>query len=255
LVLVLDLTYPFKYLSIVRRSTVKSRASLLLFTLILQLSISKFNFGKSSSVLISITVLISICICIIFTSEILCNTNHILYILIQSFLYIVRVSFIIYDKYSCYNLEQDRIVQGYFVWEIIKEGQGIMGKQLFKKFFAILAALLLVVSSFPQLSSASEKDEEKTLVDVVNQGIYDPNNDYLHLDVRFWEDEKPEVGFYINHANLYNYNVVDAPIFGTSNGEWTVMGLLRGLDGGYYYNDELTQEYFDGYINRVEEYV
>ncbi|MEI3608600.1 InlB B-repeat-containing protein [Pseudogracilibacillus sp. SO10305] len=130
-----------------------------------------------------------------------------------------------------------------------------MGKQLFKKFFAILAALLLVVSSFPQLSSASEKDEEKTLVDVVNQGIYDPNNDYLHLDVRFWEDEKPEVGFYINHANLYNYNVVDAPIFGTSNGEWTVMGLLRGLDGGYYYNDELTQEYFDGYINRVEEYV
>src|SRR5699024_1098115 len=61
--------------------------------------------------------------------------------------------------------------------------------------------------------------------------------------------------FYINHANLYNYNVVDAPIFGTSNGEWTVMGLLRGLDGGYYYNDELTQEYFDGYINRVEEYV
>src|SRR5699024_12794035 len=42
-----------------------------------------------------IFVLISICICIIFTSEILCNTNHLLYILIQSFLYIVRVSFII----------------------------------------------------------------------------------------------------------------------------------------------------------------
>src|SRR5699024_2630977 len=34
------------------------------------------------------------CICIIFTSEILCNTIHILYILIQSFLYLVRVSFI-----------------------------------------------------------------------------------------------------------------------------------------------------------------
>src|SRR5699024_9719830 len=85
---------PFKYLSIVRRSTFKSRANWLLLIFILELSISKFNFGKSSSPLISISVLISICICIIFTPKILCITNHLLYILIQSFLYIVRVSFI-----------------------------------------------------------------------------------------------------------------------------------------------------------------
>src|SRR5699024_4851297 len=87
-------SYPFKYLSIVRRSTFKSRANWLLLIFILELSISKFNFGKSSSPLISISVLISICICIIFTPKILCITNHLLYILIQSFLYIVRVSFI-----------------------------------------------------------------------------------------------------------------------------------------------------------------
>src|SRR5699024_4970343 len=87
-------SYPFKYLSIVRRSTFKSRANWLLLIFILELSISKFNFGKSSSPLISISVLISICICIIFTPKILCITNHLLYILIQSFMYIVRVSFI-----------------------------------------------------------------------------------------------------------------------------------------------------------------
>src|SRR5699024_594593 len=93
--------YPFKYLSIVRRSTSKSRANWLLLIFILELSISKFNLGKSSSPLISIFVLISICICIIFTSKILCMTNHLLYILIQSFLYIVRVSFIYNDAKRC----------------------------------------------------------------------------------------------------------------------------------------------------------
>src|SRR5699024_6401163 len=89
-----DRSYPFKILSIFLRSTFTSRANWLLLIFILELSISKFNFGKSSSPLISISVLISICICIIFTPKILCITNHLLYILIQSFMYIVRVSFI-----------------------------------------------------------------------------------------------------------------------------------------------------------------
>src|SRR5699024_1815348 len=95
-------SYPFKYLSIVRRSTFKSRANWLLLIFILELSISKFNFGKSSSPLISISVLISICICIIFTPKILCITNHLLYILIQSFMYIVRVSFILTGRISLF---------------------------------------------------------------------------------------------------------------------------------------------------------
>lgn len=131
-----------------------------------------------------------------------------------------------------------------------------MRKQISNKFFAIFLTILLIVSSFPQVSLANdETSTDKTFDDVVSQGSYNPHEDYKYLDVRFWEDEAPEVGFYINHGNLYNLTTVSEPGFGTSNGEWTVMDLLRGLHGGYYYNGELSTTYFDNYLEQVEKYV
>src|SRR5699024_3784785 len=130
-----------------------------------------------------------------------------------------------------------------------------MRKQFTNKFFALFLTFILLVATFPQVSLANEETSDKTFEDVVKQGSYNPHEDYKYLDVRFWEDEAPEVGFYINHANLFNLTTVSEPGFGTGNGEWTIMGLLRSLNQGYYYNDLLDRSYFDGYLHRVEEYV
>src|SRR5699024_10602837 len=131
-----------------------------------------------------------------------------------------------------------------------------MVRKVSNKFLMVFLTLLLIVSSFPQVSLAEETENKETsFQDVVSKGIYDPNEDYKHFDVRFWEDESPEIGFYVNQSALYNYLSVENPGFGTGSGEWTVLGILRGMTGGYDYVDRVEKSYFDGYINRVEDYV
>lgn len=84
---------------------------------------------------------------------------------------------------------------------------------------------------------------------------YDPNTEYAKLDLRFWEDEQPDVGFYINAAARYIIETVQEPSFGTIHGEWSIMNLLRGMYTGYDYITHIPEGYFEEYIDRVEEYV
>src|SRR5699024_5220362 len=82
----------------VLRSTLNSRANSLLLIFIFTFSINSLSFGKSVRLEIVNSELISIAICIIFTSNKLCNKLSQLYIVIQSLLYILKLSFIFFGK-------------------------------------------------------------------------------------------------------------------------------------------------------------
>src|SRR5699024_6307519 len=71
-------------------------------------------------------------------------------------------------------------------------------------------------------------------------------------DVRFWEDEQPDLGFYLNGAAQYEFNTNQTPGFGQ---DWPVMDLGRGLYTGYDYINQLPETYFNDYINKVKSYV
>lgn len=78
------------------------------------------------------------------------------------------------------------------------------------------------------------------------------------LDVRFWEDEVPDsenVRFYINAAARYLLETVPEPGYGTTGGEWSVLGLLRGMYMGLDYMNQIPETYFTDYLSRVEEKV
>ena len=113
-------------------------------------------------------------------------------------------------------------------------------KKRFRNIFIVFAIFALFFVSLPDYALAE---------------AYDPTKDYKKLEVRFWEDEQPDIGFYINSTARYTLHTVDTPSFGTFNGEWSVMNLLRGLYTGYSYVNELEPSYFEGYIQRVEDYV
>ncbi|MCR2043940.1 leucine-rich repeat protein [Anaerosalibacter massiliensis] len=115
----------------------------------------------------------------------------------------------------------------------------------FKKKFtrgltSLVLALILVMNMLPMTVSAV---------------AYDYTKDYKDLEIRFWEDEQPEIGFYINAAAKYIMETVPEPTMGSTFGEWSVMDLLRGLYTGYGYTGELEEEYFTDYIKRIEKYV
>lgn len=87
---------------------------------------------------------------------------------------------------------------------------------------------------------------------------YDPVTKQLDgetLPLRFWQDRQPDARFYINAANRYLLETVTAPQFGTSAGEWSVMDLLRGMYTGAHYMNEVPEDYYEGYINRVVNYI
>lgn len=86
---------------------------------------------------------------------------------------------------------------------------------------------------------------------------YDPEIGYktLEAEVRFWEDKKPPIGFYINASSRYILETVTEPKMGSTFGEWSVMDLLRGMYTGYDYINHIPSNYFDDYIGRIEEYV
>lgn len=84
---------------------------------------------------------------------------------------------------------------------------------------------------------------------------YSADTGYETLDVRFWEDEKPPVGFYMNAAARYILETVPAPTVGSTFGEWSVMDLLRAQYSGYDYMNYIPATYYSDYIKRVEQYV
>lgn len=113
-------------------------------------------------------------------------------------------------------------------------------RSFLRKIVAVCLMFLFVFSAMPQVA----------------YGIaYDPEKDYENLGIRFWEDEKPGIGFYINASARYILETVTEPDVGTISGEWSVMDLLRGMYTGYDYINYIPEDYFMGYINRVEQYV
>lgn len=84
---------------------------------------------------------------------------------------------------------------------------------------------------------------------------YAPETSYKALEVRFWEDEKPPIGFYINSSARYILETVTEPKMGSTFGEWSVMDLLRGMYTGYDYINHIPNDYFEDYLEGIEEYV
>lgn len=73
--------------------------------------------------------------------------------------------------------------------------------------------------------------------------------------LRFWEDEAPGVRFYINAAARYKLETTETPEFGSVDGEWMIMDLLRGMYMGLDYMNYIPDGYFSGYYSRVEQKV
>lgn len=89
----------------------------------------------------------------------------------------------------------------------------------------------------------------------VSAAAHDPNDEDYDYGFRFWEDEVPDVGFYINASARYTLETVAEPGFGTASGEWSVMNLLRGKYTGYDYVSHIPEDYFTRYYEKVNDYV
>ena len=111
-----------------------------------------------------------------------------------------------------------------------------------KKFLIIFSILALLLVPFSNLSPTYAVS-------------YDVEDGYKTLEARFWLDENPPVGFYINATAKYILETVDAPKMGSTYGEWSVMDLLRGMYTGYDYMNYIPPTYFDDYLTRIEGYV
>ena len=84
---------------------------------------------------------------------------------------------------------------------------------------------------------------------------YNAATDFETLDTRFWEDQKPPIGFYMNAAARYILETVPNPAVGSTFGEWSVMDLLRGQYTGYDYLNYIPANYYSEYIRKVEQHV
>lgn len=88
-----------------------------------------------------------------------------------------------------------------------------------------------------------------------NAQAFDPVEDYKDLGIRFYNDEKPDTGFYINASSRYILETVTAPKMGSTFGEWSVMDLLRGMYTGYDYINYIPSDYFAIYKKGIDQYV
>ncbi|WP_339162679.1 InlB B-repeat-containing protein [Siminovitchia sp. FSL W7-1587] len=105
---------------------------------------------------------------------------------------------------------------------------------------AVLLTFLLMLSIVPQVAFGK---------------AYDPRTGYQELDIRFWEDKEPEIGFYMNASSRYILETLEKPSMGSVGGEWAVMGLLRGMYAGHDYMNHVPDTYFEDYLGRIEQYV
>lgn len=88
-----------------------------------------------------------------------------------------------------------------------------------------------------------------------NAAAFDPEKGHLDLSLRFWNNEKPDTGFYINATSRYLLETVKAPTYGTLAGEWSVMDLARAMYTGYDFINYIPENYFTDYKARVDEEV
>lgn len=125
----------------------------------------------------------------------------------------------------------------------------IKKKQWIRRIFAWLLISAMALSSV-QIS--------------VQAKAWDPQKEALKLRLRFWEDENPDIRFYINAAAKYiledekkqsEIAGIELPGVGSTYGEWSVWDLLRGMYTGLDYINSIPEEYFEGYLRRMEEYV
>ncbi|MBQ0138712.1 MAG: InlB B-repeat-containing protein [Kurthia sp.] len=115
-----------------------------------------------------------------------------------------------------------------------------------KKFVAIIMTFLLTLSLiFPYMGQEQEASAK----------AYNPNEEYNNLVLRFWNDEKPNQRFYINAASRYILETVKEPKMGSTYGEWSVMGLLRGMYTGSDYINYIPKDYFSNYVEGINTYV
>src|SRR5690625_7247646 len=70
---------------------------------------------------------------------------------------------------------------------------------------------------------------------VTNAEAHDPNDDTYDYELRFWEDEQPDVGFYIIAAARYTLETVPEPSMGTNADVWKIMKFFHGMYIGYDY--------------------
>lgn len=105
-------------------------------------------------------------------------------------------------------------------------------KKLGKRMLSVLLAVVLAVPSFTF---------------GVSGAAWDSSGGEGFSELRFWEDEKPGIRFYINAAARYELETVPSPSFGTTAGEWTVMDLLRGMYMGLDYMNYIPEDYFETY--------
>ncbi|WP_312752943.1 Ig-like domain-containing protein [Rummeliibacillus suwonensis] len=88
-----------------------------------------------------------------------------------------------------------------------------------------------------------------------NAQAFDPNEDFKDLGIRFYNDEKPDIGFYMNASSRYILETVKEPKMGSVYGEWSVMDLLRGMYTGYDYINYIPSDYFTAYKKGINQYV
>src|SRR5699024_60918 len=115
-----------------------------------------------------------------------------------------------------------------------------MPKSFLVRFISVLTILSFVFCCMPNQAAAV---------------AHDPNDLSYDYGVRIWEDETPDIGFYINAAARYTLETVPEPSMGTVAGEWSVMNLLRGKYTGYDYVSHIPDDYFNNYVKRIEDYV
>lgn len=119
----------------------------------------------------------------------------------------------------------------------------MIGKLNRGKFISFIVTIMLVL--FTTIAAPLQ----------VSAVAHDPNDKDYDYGVRFWEDEVPDIGFYINASARYTLETVTEPGFGTISGEWSVMNLLRGKYTGYDYVSHIPEDYFTRYYERVNDYV
>lgn len=113
-----------------------------------------------------------------------------------------------------------------------------------KKIFIGIISFILALSLFIPMNTL--KAEAKA---------YDANSEYSKLNLRFWNDEKPNQRFYINAASRYILETVKEPKMGSTYGEWSVMDLLRGMYTGSDYINYIPADYFTKYVDGINTYV
>ena len=113
-------------------------------------------------------------------------------------------------------------------------------KHACRKLLAVVIMLVMVGSFMPPKALGA---------------AYNAATDFETLEVRFWEDQKPPIGFYINAASRYILETVSIPEVGSTFGEWSVMDLLRGQYTGYDYINYIPANYYSEYIRKVEQHV